>query len=66
MSSAPAGYRWMVSPDGYQADLVHEDEIARRCPTWTDCTEMTDAEVMQLMERRMWNVKNNTQLLVAA
>lgn len=66
MSKAPYGYRWMVSPDGFRADLVHENEVKGRCPDWTDCTEMSDAEVMKLMERRMLAANGNKQLLMAA
>ena len=65
MNEGIPGYRWMVSPDGFKADLVHENDIRTRCPDWTDCTEMPDAEVMQLMERRMLASKRNEKLPVA-
>jgi len=65
VSNGIDGWRWMVSPDGYQADLVYEAEVRLRCPDWTDCTEMSDAEVMKLMERRMLRAKN-VQLPMAA
>lgn len=66
MNGAPDGYRWMVSPDGFKADLVREIDIKRLCPDWTDCTDMSDAEVMKLMERRMLAAKWNEQLPMAA
>jgi len=45
--------RFMVSPCGYLADYFHASEIAIKAPTWTDCTDMDDAELNQLMVRRM-------------
>jgi len=45
--------RYMVSPCGYMADWFAAFEIADECPGWTDCTEMSDVELQQLMERRM-------------
>ena len=45
--------RYMVSPCGTEADWFHESEIADEAPDWTDCTDMADATVGRLMERRM-------------
>lgn len=45
--------RFMVSPCGYLADYVHTSEIAIKGPTWTDCTDMDDAQLNELMVRRM-------------
>jgi len=49
----PADKRYMVSPCGYMADWFAASEIADEAPDWTDCTEMGDVELQQLMERRM-------------
>ena len=38
------GYRFMVSPDGRDADWINPLELAARAPGWHDCTEMNDAE----------------------
>lgn len=45
--------RFMVTPCGFKADHFHVAEIAIQAPSWTDCTEMSDAEVNDLMVRRM-------------
>jgi len=45
--------RFMVSPCGRQAEHFHVAEIAIKAPSWTDCTDMTDAQVNDLMARRM-------------
>ena len=66
MSRGIDGWRWMVSPDGFKAELVREIDIKRLYPDWTDCTDMSDAEVMRLMERRMLKAKSNEQLRMAA
>lgn len=47
-----AGNRFMVSPDGRNANWFHPAEIAARCPDWTDCTDMGDMEFDLLMEER--------------
>lgn len=57
------GWRWMVSPDGWIAEWAHESEVRIG---WADCTEMSDAETMKLMERRMLATTNNEQLQLAA
>jgi len=62
VSNATDGWRWMVSPDGWIAEWVIEDEVRIG---WADCTEMSDAETMKLMERRMLKAKNE-QLPIAA
>lgn len=62
MSDGIAGWRWMVSPDGWTAEWAHESEIRIG---WADCTETSDAETMKLMERRMLAAKNE-QLPMAA
>jgi hypothetical protein len=49
--------RFMVSPCGFKSDHFHVSEIAIKAPSWTDCTDMTDAQVNDLMVRRM----NSTQ-----
>jgi hypothetical protein len=49
----PADKRYMVSPCGYMADWFDVSEIADEAPGWTDCSEMSDVEIGQLMERRM-------------
>jgi hypothetical protein len=46
------GCRFMVSPDGKHGDWVHPAEIAGRCPTWTDCTDMDDADFGVFMDER--------------
>jgi hypothetical protein len=49
----PFGLRFMLSPDGRQADWIHPAEVATRCPGWSDCTDMGDAEFEHfLVERR--------------
>jgi len=45
--------RFMVSPCGFKSDHFHVKDVAIKAPSWTDCTEMTDAEVNELMVRRM-------------
>ena len=45
--------RFMVSPCGFKSDHFHVSEIAIKAPSWTDCTDMTDAQVNDLMVRRM-------------
>jgi hypothetical protein len=45
--------RFMISPCGFKADYVHVKDIAIQAPSWTDCTDMTDAQVNDLMVRRM-------------
>jgi hypothetical protein len=39
-----AGYRFMVSPNGREANWIHPMEVAARAPGWHDCTDMGDAE----------------------
>jgi hypothetical protein len=63
--SAPLGYRWMVSPDGSQASLVHETEV-RFYPAWADCTDMSNEEVADVMKQRRQEAQNNAQLQLAA
>ena len=48
-----AGHRFMVSPDGQQADWIHPAEIDTRAPGWTDCTDMDDMEFELLMRERL-------------
>ena len=48
-----AGYRFMVSPDGQQADWIHPAEVASRTPDWTDCTDMDDTGFELLMRERL-------------
>lgn len=45
--------RFMVSPCGSMSDWFDVSEIADEAPGWTDCTEMSDTEIGQMMERRM-------------
>jgi hypothetical protein len=45
--------RFMVSPCGSMSDWFDRAEIADEAPGWTDCTEMSDAEIGSLMVRRM-------------
>jgi len=45
--------RFMVSPCGFKSDHFHVKDVALQAPSWTDCTDMTDAEVNDLMVRRM-------------
>lgn len=66
MSGARFGYRWMVSPDGGEAKWVKQDEVATRYAAWTDCDDMSDAEVMKLRERRWFGARNDKQLQLAA
>lgn len=64
MSNGIDGWRWMVSPDGWIAEWVlndHEERIG-----WADCTKLSDAETMKVMERRMLAAKKNEQLPLAA
>lgn len=49
--------RFMVSPCGFKSDHFHVNEIAIEAPSWTDCTHMTDAQVNDLMVRRMNSVQ---------
>lgn len=44
--------RYMVSPCGFHADFYAADDVPAG---WTDCTDMSDNEVGQLMVRRMWD-----------
>lgn len=44
------GQRYMVSPCGNGADWFEPSDAPEG---WTDCTEMTDAAVGDLMMRRM-------------
>lgn len=46
-------HRFMVSPDGWDAAWVHPVEVATRCPDWTDCTDMDDAEFDLFVAERM-------------
>ncbi|KQQ94973.1 hypothetical protein [Massilia sp. Leaf139] len=46
-------HRFMVSPCGFKSDHFHVSEIAIKAPSWTDCTDMTDTQVSELMVRRM-------------
>jgi hypothetical protein len=46
-------HRFMVSPCGYYADIFHVSKIADEVAGWTDCTNMSDADVNGLMMRRM-------------
>jgi hypothetical protein len=48
-----AGRRFMVSPDGQQADWIHPAEVATRAADWTDCTAMGDVEFELLMRERL-------------
>lgn len=48
-----AGYRFMVSPDGRDADWIHPAEVATRAPGWTDCTDMGDVEFELTMRERL-------------
>lgn len=43
------GYRFMVSPNGREADWIHPLEVVTRAPGWHDCTEMDDAEFDHFM-----------------
>lgn len=61
MNKAPDGYRWLLSPDGYQANLTRENE-ARYYPAWADFTDLSKEEVADLMEQR----RNNEQMPMAA
>jgi len=45
--------RFMVSPCGFKSDHFHVKDVAIKAPSWTDCTDMTDAQVNELMVRRM-------------
>ena len=45
--------RFMVSPCGFKSDHFHTKDVAIKAPSWTDCTDMTDAQVNDLMVRRM-------------
>jgi hypothetical protein len=47
--------RFMVSPCGFHARFVHADAIAANAADWTDVTHLGDAEVCELMVRRMWS-----------
>ena len=38
------GCRFMVSPNGRDANWIHPAEIAQRAPDWHDCTDMGDVE----------------------
>jgi aminopeptidase C len=48
--------RFMVSPCGSMSDWFDVNDIADEAPGWFDCTaaEMSDAEIGQLMQRRMY------------
>ena len=48
-----ADHRFMVSPDGQQADWIHPAEVATRAPGWTDCTDMDDMAFELLMRERL-------------
>lgn len=45
-------HRFMLSPDGQTGDWVHPLEVATRCPTWTDCTELSDEAFQSLVCER--------------
>ncbi len=45
--------RFMVSPDGRDAEWVHQAEVNKRFPGWTDCTDTTDDEFDALMHARL-------------
>lgn len=45
-------HRFMLSPDGQQADWVHPLEVATRCPDWTDCTDMDDEQFQRVVSER--------------
>jgi hypothetical protein len=38
------GCRFMVSPNGRDANWIHPAEITQRAPGWHDCTDMDDTE----------------------
>lgn len=44
--------RFMMSPDGMQADWIHPLEIATRAPGWIDCTDLDDEEFQRLITER--------------
>jgi len=48
-----AGHRFMVSPDGKQADWIRPAEIATRAADWTDCTDLDDTGFELLMRERL-------------
>jgi hypothetical protein len=45
--------RFMVSPCGRYAETFEVHEIADKARGWTDCTDISEIEALQLMERRM-------------
>jgi hypothetical protein len=51
--SKVADQRFMVSPDGQQADWIHPTEIPTRAPDWTDCTDLDDTAFEILMRERL-------------
>lgn len=42
--------RFLVSPDRQSAVWCHQLEVATRCPGWTDCTDMDDAQFDAFMK----------------
>ncbi|HAV37430.1 MAG TPA: hypothetical protein DCX52_13940 [Massilia sp.] len=53
LNSPIADQRFMVSPDGRDADWMHPTEIATRAPGWTDCTDMDDVAFDIFMRERL-------------
>jgi hypothetical protein len=45
------GHRFLVSPDGMNADWIHPLELVSR-PGWTDCTDMSDEDFQNLVAER--------------
>lgn len=54
MSLKTQDQRFMLSPDGQSGNWFHLLEIEKRCPGWTDCTDMSDELFQHVVMDRLW------------
>lgn len=52
-TTKPQDQRFMLSPDGQTGDWFHLLEIEKRCPDWTDCTDMSDELFQRIVTERI-------------